>query len=146
MERVRKFLHLTSSDRRLLVGTALLLGTIRLGLRLLPFRTVRRVVVRLARGPTGSHRTDRCSVDRVVWVVSVASQYVPRATCLTQALAAQILLGRDGHPTQLRVGVAKSEEGRLEAHAWLENQGKVIVGGGDLSHFTSLPGMELERP
>src|SRR5215208_1618401 len=103
MERVRKFLHLKSSDRRLLVGTALLLGTIRLGLQLLPFRTVRRVVSQLAQSTNGSHRTSRSLVDRVAWMVSVASRYVQRATCLTQALAAQVLLGRHVHPTRLRV-------------------------------------------
>ncbi|MBA3474634.1 MAG: lasso peptide biosynthesis B2 protein [Rubrobacter sp.] len=146
MKRLRKVLHLTSSDRRLLVSTALLLGTIRLGLRLFPFRTLRRVVARLAQAPAGSHRTNRSSVDRLVWAVGVASQYVPRATCLTQALATQVLLGRHGHPSRLRVGVARGEEGRLEAHAWVENRGKVIVGGGELSRYTLLPDMESQRP
>lgn len=146
MKRLRKFLRLPSSDRRLLVGTALLLGAIRLGLRLLPFRTLRRMVFRLAQAPAGSRRTNRSSVDRLVWAVTAASRYVPRATCLTQALAAQVLLGRHGHPSRLRVGVARSEEGRLQAHAWVDNQGKVIVGGGELSRYTLLPDMEPQRP
>jgi hypothetical protein len=146
MKRLRKFLHLTSGDRRLLVNTALLLGAIRLGLRLLPFRTLQRVLIRLAHAPAGSHGTKQSSVDRLVWAVSVASHYVPKATCLTQALAAQVLLGRRGYLTQLRVGVAKDEEGQLEGHAWLESQGKVIVGGGELTRYTLLPDMGLERP
>jgi|SRR5215208_5446867 len=142
MNRLRKFLHLTPSDRRLLFRTVLLLGAIRLGLRLLAFRTLQRIVIQLAQTPTDPQLARRASVDRLVWAVTVASQYVPKATCLTQALAAQILLGRHAYPTQLRVGVARGEEGRLEAHAWLENQGKVIVGGGELSRYTLLPGME----
>src|SRR5215203_3416600 len=145
MKRLRKFRHLTSADRRLLVSTALLLGAIRLGLRLLPFRTMRRVVVRLAQVPVGSRCTNPSSVDRLVWAVTVASWYVPRATCLTQALAAQVLLGWHSHQSRLYVGVARGEEGRLEAHAWVENQGKVIVGGGELSRYTLLPDMELEN-
>src|SRR5215203_6202030 len=142
MKRLRKFLCLPPSDHRLLVGTALLLGAIRLGLRLLPFRILQRIVSRLAQAPASSHPADQSLVDRLVWAVTAASRYVPKATCLTQALAAHILLGRHGYPTQLRVGIARGEEGRLEAHAWLENQGKVIVGGGELSRYTLLPGME----
>lgn len=147
MKRLRKFLHLPPSDRRLLVSTAVLLGAIRLGLRLLPFRTLQRVLTRLEQAPTASPRhTNRSSVDRLAWAVTVASRYVPKATCLTQALAAQTLLGRRGHLSRLHVGVAKGEEGRLKAHAWLESQGRVIVGGGELSRYTLLPNMERERP
>lgn len=141
MKRLHKFLHLTSGDRRLLVSTALLLAAVRLGLRLLPFRILQRVLNRLASAPAGSLGANRSSVDRLVWAVTVASHYVPKATCLTQALAAQVLLGRRGHLSQLRVGVAKGEEGQLEAHAWLESQGKVIVGGGELTRYTLLPDM-----
>jgi hypothetical protein len=137
MERLRKFLHLTSSDRRLLVCTALLLGVIRLGLRLLPFRIMQRLV-QLVQVSATPHRINQSLIDRQMWAVMVASWYVPKATCLTQALAAQVLLGRHGYPTQLRVGVARGEGGRLEAHAWVENQGKVIVGGEDLSRYTLL--------
>lgn len=144
MKRLRKFLHLTSGDRRLLVGTALLLGVIRLGLRSIPFRTVRRVVNWLAQWSSRSaRRADRFSVDRLVWAVTVTSRYVPKATCLTQVLATQVLLGRYGHqPAQLRVGIARGKGGQLEAHAWLENQSKVLVGGGDLSRYTLLPDLE----
>ena len=142
MEQLLKFMHLAPGDRRLLVSTTFLLGAIRLGLRLLPFRTLRRVVAGLAQVPAASGAANQLPVDRFVWAVTVASQYVPRATCLAQALTAQVLLGRHGHASQLRVGVARSEEGRLEAHAWLENQGKVIVGGGELSRYRLLPGFE----
>jgi Transglutaminase-like superfamily len=140
-----KFLHLTPSDRRLLVRTALLLGAIRLGLRLLPFRTMRRLVSQLAYAPTDLHPTKQFSVDRLAWAVTVASRYVPKATCLTQALTAKVLLGRHGHLSQLRVGFARGEEGRLEGHAWLESQGKVVVGEGELSRYTLLSGMEKDH-
>ena len=150
MERLHKFLQLTSSDRRLLASTVALLGAIRLGLRLLPFRTIRgmiTVVVKQAQASAGSRRIGQPSLDRLVWAVTVASQYVPKATCLTQALATQVLLAWHGQPpSNLRVGVAKSEEGRLEGHAWVECQGRIIVGGEDLSRYTLVPGMEQERP
>src|SRR5215217_7114582 len=135
MKRLHKFLNLPSSDRRLLVGTALLLGAVRLGLRVLPFRVLQRVITKVAQAPASANNANQSSVDRLVWAVTVASRYVPKATCLTQALGAQILLGRRAHPARLRIGVARSEEGRLEAHAWLEYEDKVIVGGGELSRY-----------
>jgi hypothetical protein len=63
------------------------------------------------------------STERVVWAVEVAGNYVPRAACLTKALAAQTMLRLGGIPTSLRIGVAKGT-GSFEAHAWLESGGR----------------------
>ncbi|MBA3474712.1 MAG: lasso peptide biosynthesis B2 protein [Rubrobacter sp.] len=142
MSATQKFLHLPASEQRLLIQSAILLGGIRVGLRLLPFRTVRSVVARLASAPLRPYRTKRCSTDRLVWAVTKASRYVPEATCLTQALAAEVLLARHGHPADLRVGFVRAERGKLEGHAWLESRGRIVVGGGEVSHYTRLPGME----
>src|SRR5215208_3485348 len=109
MKRLHKFLNLPSSDRRLLVGTALLLGAVRLGLRVLPFRVLQRVITKVAQAPASANNANQSSVDRLVWAVTVASRYVPKATCLTQALGAQVLLGQHGHQTQLRVGMCIGE-------------------------------------
>ena len=145
MERLRRFIHLTPSDRRLLVGTALLLGAIRLGLRLLPFKVLRRLLGKLAKAPGERREAGQASTERIVWAVTVASRYVPKATCLTQALAARLLLARHGYPpARLHIGVARGEKGLLEGHAWLESQGEIIVGGGDLSRYTPLTRVERE--
>ena len=56
------------------------------------------------------------------------SRYVPAASCLTQALATQVLLGRRGQVSSLRIGVTRSAEGELKAHAWLESNGEIIIG------------------
>src|SRR5215204_1259008 len=133
MKRLRKFLHLPSGERRLLVKAALLLGAIRLGLWLLPFRTLRRMITQWSQVSGGLRKPDdQYSEERIVWGVTKASQYVPQATCLTQALAAQVLLARRGHPALLRIGFVKGEEDRLEAHAWLESRGEVLIGGSGL--------------
>jgi hypothetical protein len=67
-------------------------------------------------------------------------------TCLIQALAAQTLLHRWGHSTSLRIGIAKGATGQLEAHAWVETQGKIVLGGAEVcARFTPLPPLEGER-
>ena len=147
MKRLRKFLYLTASDRQLLVSAGLLLGTIRLGLWLLPFQTWRRLLVRMTQTAEELPQTNQLCVDKVVWAVEVASRYMPgRVKCLARALATQVLLGRCGHLAQLRIGVAKSEQGQLEAHAWVESQGRIVIGGlKDLARYTPLPPLEGER-
>lgn len=147
MQRLRKFVHLNKRDRRLLVSAALLLGTIRLGLWLLPFQTLLRLLARMTKTPDELQKTDRVCVNKVVWAVAVASRYMPGGVkCLARALATQVLLGRRGHRTQLRIGVAKSSGGQLEAHAWVESQGTIVIGGlKDLARFTPLPTLEAKR-
>ena len=62
------------------------------------------------------------------------------------ALDTQVLLSRRGHPTLHHIGVAKGEEGCLEAHAWLESRGKVVIGGSELERYTPLLALEGEKP
>lgn len=145
MNRLRNFLRLPSSDRCLLISAALLLGTIVLGLWLLPLLTLRRLLGRLAEPRTSRQEAEAASAARVVWAVATASRYVPGAsTCLTRALAAQVLLARRGEVACLRIGVAR-REGRFQAHAWLESQGKVIFGGSELGGYAPLPALDGEK-
>lgn len=93
---------------------------------------------RLQQGP-------QASLDSIAWAVTVASHYVPAATCLTQALAARVLLAGRGHSARLCIGVARSESGRLQAHAWVECAGRVVIGGAEAPvRFTPLPPLERE--
>lgn len=61
-------------------------------------------------------------------VVTVSQRLFPDRPCLVQALAARWLLARRGIASDLHIGVLKSN-GALEAHAWLERNGQVLVGG-----------------
>ena len=152
MKRVHKFFRLPATDRSLLVKAAFTVGATRLGLWVLPFRTLRRLLARVTQEPAGlrqacperSRRADRSSLDRITWAVTVASRYVPAATCLTQALATQVLLGRYRYPACLRIGVVKGEGGQFQAHAWVESDGVVVIGGSEpeLERYTPLPALD----
>lgn len=141
MKRLGKFLRLTRSERRLLLSAALLLGAIRLGLWLLPFQTLRRFLVR-STGKT-QLQAARVSVGRVVWAVEVVNSYMPGVKCLARALATQALLRQYNHQAHIRIGVARSQKGQLQAHAWVESQGRIVSGGlRDLWRYTPLPLLE----
>ena len=83
------------------------------------------------------------SVEKIVWGIKLMSPYIPAASCLTQALTAQMLMRRLGHPACLRIGVVKQGERDLKAHAWVESQGRIVIGKlADLSRYTVLSSVE----
>jgi len=143
MKSLRKFLLLESPERRFLLRTWLLLGATRLGLWLLPLPTLRRLLAKLRAAEPIFPEADSANIEKIVWAIAVASRYVPATTCLTQALAGQILLAQHGEPALLQIGVAKNEAGNLEAHAWVESRGLIVIGNSrELFRYTRLPSVE----
>jgi Transglutaminase-like superfamily len=139
MKRLHRFIRLPATQRWLLIRAALLLWSTKLGLWLLPFQTLRRLLAKFAPRPARVPGTDRLSRERVVWAVETAARHMPLAnTCLTQALAAQVLLAQRGYPALLRIGVVKGENDNLQAHAWLESGGEVVIGGYELERYKHL--------
>src|SRR2546426_6909830 len=69
MKRLGKFLRLAHAERVLLLEATLLLGAIGLGLRLLPFGRLRRLLDHLSRPRHGLHRQGRLSAARIAWAV-----------------------------------------------------------------------------
>jgi len=102
-------------------------------------------VCALANGPAiGSATSDCPTPDRIAWSVAAASPLVPGGSnCLIRAIAAGIMLRRYGFDSALMIGVAKSPEGRLAAHAWLESAGRVVIGGFELDRYVTL---DTHRP
>lgn len=143
MKRILKFWHLSSADQWLLLESALLLGLITLGLRILPFLTLQRLLHRASQTFVRLPHNNQPTAKQIAWAVQVAAQYIPSAACLPQALTVQLLYRRQGYPANLRIGVAKNQQGRLEAHAWVESQDRVVIGKlHDLSRYTLLPSWE----
>src|SRR5438128_8902961 len=124
MKAVVKFARLTRDERALLVDAALLLAGIRIALWLLPYSALRDLLQTGRQGSAG--KSGIATPQRLAWAVRVASRFVPAATCLTQSLALHRLLARSGYASRVQIGVAK-ENGRFQAHAWVEHRGKVLL-------------------
>ncbi|MDJ0616365.1 MAG: lasso peptide biosynthesis B2 protein [Calothrix sp. MO_192.B10] len=141
MKWLYKFFRLEKSDRLLLINTFLLLLSIRFGLWLLPFKSLRQLLSKVSQPLNPSQNFYKKDLNKIIRAVNVSSRYMPGgAKCLARALTTQILMNRYGYFPELRIGVAKGEEGKLEAHAWIEYQGKVVIGNlQDLSRFTPMP-------
>jgi len=145
MKRIRKFLQLSRPDRVLLIHTTVVLTVVTLGLRILPWLTLQRLLPKRASRHARFVPAQRPSAQRIAWSIQVASGYVPRATCLPRALAAHLLLIQHAYPADLQIGVARNEDGNLEAHAWVTSESGIIIGDvQDLDHFVLLSPMERE--
>ena len=135
LTRWRRTLGCLATDPGYLFHAFSLVLAVRVGLWLLPVRTIGRLLSRL----TGNQRGlgDPLVPDRVARAVQRVSRVVPGATCLTQALAAQVLLERRGLPTRLRIGIRDRSQA-MQAHAWLESGGMTVIGGAPSGEWTPL--------
>ena len=126
----RSFLKLSFEDKSILIKSFLLLGIIRIMLWIFPFSVIQKV---LGRFTVASGESHTIPLEKLTWAVAVMSRYVPKATCLTRALTAQILLAGQNYSSNIKIGVSKTE-GNFEAHAWLEADNKIILGDSEIDY------------
>ena len=130
----------------LYANTAIWLIAVETGLYLLPFARLRRWMA--LRDELSSERTDSREMREIVDAIERLGRFLApfRINCLPQALVGQKLLRRKGFDVQLKIGVLKNRGDRLAAHAWLEYQGKVILGDlRELGQFTVFPSLEIAQ-
>ncbi len=148
MQLLRRFLALAPDERRILVRATFWMAVVKLGLGRIPFATLRRLV-------TGGGRSrarlagDRAIPDQVAWAVTAVSRYLPGpTTCLSRALTVQGMLARRGYPSRLHVGVIRGTQGQVEAHAWVECEGRILIGGtpSEIGQFTPLAVFDVQAP
>jgi hypothetical protein len=128
MQRWRKFMSLPAGERGLFLRAAVRLFAMTVALRLLPYRWFRQ---RIRPGQNRPRQVrPQYSPQQIVRAVERAATVVPLAKCIAEAAVARDLMARYGHAASLRIGVVNTQRG-LEAHAWLEASGQVLLGGTD---------------
>ena len=136
MRRAAKFVSLPWRDQWLLLSALGTVCVMRVRLAVLPFRRGRGYCRRVA--GNGSSATP----ERIAWAVDRASQFFGKATCLPRALAGHAMLARRGFDSSIHIGVAAGDSGQLRspllAHAWLERQGRILLGGPDVGCYKLL--------
>lgn len=117
--------RLADRDRFAAARALLWLLAARLAVRLLSYATIKRLTARL----TGRGAPAALSVDECALALRRALRVLPGSGCLPQAIAADCLLRREGHDPRIVFGVALDGAGRLDAHAWVQHQGRTVIGG-----------------
>jgi hypothetical protein len=130
---------LAPRDRRLVLWTSCLLLGIRFALSFLSFRVVLTALRSLSRSSLFARAAAPSSLDRALWAVETCTNRLPTTqTCLIRALAAQALLISAHSEASFRIGVAKDLDGKLQAHAWVESNGRIVIGASEGETFVPL--------
>lgn len=124
---LRRFLALSSSERRLLFEAWWCLLAAAMRLRLAPRRAVAAALAEAASPVV--HRESAGDSEQVALAVSrAAAHHLLPMTCLPRALALRRMLARRGFSSRLRIGVRKESGGvaGIAAHAWIEVDGMAL--------------------
>ncbi len=135
--RLARLWHLPAADKRHFVSVFVTIVFVRLALSGFGYARLSKLI---------PPATDTAPIDTLRKLgrrVPRLARLVPGASCLTQAVAGQILLARDGYRSDMRVGVREDETGRITAHAWLLSDGKIILGGQPAELQTYAPLVDL---
>lgn len=92
--------------------------------------TVSRRLKKIARRFSARAQNSEAHRERAAWAANaVGYRLLPKRPCLTQALVLQYILLRSGDESaRLQIGVAKRDD-ELRAHAWVEWNETVLIGG-----------------
>jgi hypothetical protein len=137
----RRFLTLDRTQRGLVIEAAVLMFLGWVGLRLLQFSTLRRVLDRVVVLTSVSGQSaGEDVVPRVRRAVAAVAARCRPATCLVQALTAEGMLRRRQVACDVRFGVRLTGTAGdpLEGHAWVESGGSAIDASDGRSPFSVL--------
>ncbi|MFT3926106.1 MAG: lasso peptide biosynthesis B2 protein [Myxococcales bacterium] len=127
-------------EQLLVVEAAAHLVAAKAMLKLLPFEHWRS---QLAREPVQGSAVlpSAPRLSELAWAVNgVGARFPERLNCLPRALATRWMMQRRGWSSSLEIGVARDAQGNLEAHAWIEHEGQVVIGlVPNLERFQKLP-------
>ena len=118
---------LPAGQRGILLRAAFLLAAYSMGLKVLGIRRTEALLSR----PVAALRDEDDAIAAIPRLVAAAARRAPwRPACLPACLAAKRMLAAHGCDAQLRVGV-RPAKGGVEAHAWLEREGRRVFDIGE---------------
>jgi hypothetical protein len=123
MSLIRSLRQRRGTDWTRLAEAALLYAFVSAALRTVTYVRLQKSLERFAR--VSPHT--RSSVSDVTRAISAVARRIGGTTCLAEAAVAYTMLRRHGHDPRLRIGVKRTDSA-LEAHAWVECDGRVVMG------------------
>ncbi|MBA3974975.1 MAG: hypothetical protein C0504_12260 [Candidatus Solibacter sp.] len=107
--------------QRLAVVCAFMMGAMcRVALRVGPYEAARRSMGLIAGAGSG------LSAEQIAWAAMAGAGRVPGAKCLVVALVGEAMLRASGYEAELCIGVSTTEG--FKAHAWVELDGRAVIG------------------
>lgn len=125
MTKVFQFIRLDLSQKKFVTHCFVVLCVVRVGISL----KCTSFVIRRISAIHVTEDADQGTSRMVAWGVGACANFVPGATCLTQALAGQYLMARHKCRSIVRIGIDRNNHKNVKAHAWLLSGGLVVLGG-----------------
>lgn len=133
VRKLEKFRALPWPEKKVLLGSMLLLPIFRLGLRAFGFARFQAWLDRSSHAAPFPVHVEPGELTAIGRLVNIAARHTPGTiTCLTRSLFLRWLLRRRGIASELRIGVHLAQ-GKLDAHAWVEYAGKPINDAQDVA-------------
>lgn len=137
MNLVRKFISLPNKDKSLFVKAISISLKTKFMVVILPFRWYSKYLCLSDENIYFESEYNEDLINKISAAVIRSSNYVPWSTkCLVNAITAKLLLHRNGISSILYLGVAKSEDQKLIAHAWLKCGDRFVIGEKTSQKFT----------
>ena len=147
LHKLKTFLTFPARLKLVLLHSIILIAMVRLMLIVVPFKKIRRRFQKYSGSTRLNYLRPGYSPSEIVWGVKLASKYLLRKKpCLVQALVLHSMFQRRGHPSTLRIGIRKNGSKDLQAHAWVESNGKIAIGWiPEMGDFTPFPKLRFEK-
>jgi hypothetical protein len=141
----RKWLRMDYQRKLMFTEAFLNTGIARFQVLTRPFKQIAKYLGVIGE-PDTEPATDPVLIRKVAWAIRTAARFTPwKSNCLAQGLAAWWMLKRRGLPSVLYFGVAKDENNKMIAHAWLRS-GDFYVCGGDGRERYAVTGVFYSNP
>jgi hypothetical protein len=142
LEKWRRFKSRPPEDRRLILRSALVLALTEAGLRCFGFQRWKELIEKFSLAANfpqsfaGEVQYEKgLRAARAVWSAELHGPVRPN--CLERSMTLWWVLRLDGINGELHIG-ARKEDGRLEAHAWVELYGQVLNDRADVHQHYAL--------
>lgn len=140
MTRLANFFRLSFADRLLVSEAFLFLGAARFAVLTVSFRRLAsflgqrdKTINSIVAGRENDRSPEVEKVYRAIWLTSRHTPWL--SNCLAKAVAARLMLRRRRINSTLYFGMAKTDAGEFEAHAWLSSAGKILKSGDDPDRY-----------
>jgi len=141
MRKIIKFFKLNPQEKKLLIEALYFLFISQLMIKFVPFRKISKIL--------GKPEKEECIVskkeenpegckelEQISKIVRLAANGIFwDSKCLARAIAVKKLLKRRKIRSTVFLGVAKGEENKLLAHAWVSSGGRIITGENGIEKY-----------
>lgn len=147
IRKIRIFLKINRSDKKLLLEAFFLTGINRGAILLIPFSKIKKYSGLYKEESTFKIDNEIYRIiKRVQWALRIVSKYTPwESKCLVQGLTAQKILKKRKINSTLYLGVKKNKENNLLAHAWLRCGEVFVTGEQEKSGFVEVARFSNEK-